>query len=149
MLRGWAGFFTGCLSAFFGAGKGQRSPAYRPWVVGMAMLLFLQLKTGPRWNSAIYFLTAGFIGALALSPQGLFHRLLEDRVLIWLCTISYSVYMSQAAVRWLLGQALRSVIQSPAFWMPKVRRSCNSPQARLWQSRRWCWPRALLLGPFS
>lgn len=113
LLRGWAGFFTGCLCAFAVAGKGQRAPASLPWVAGLAMLAFLHFKTGPRWDSAIYFLTAGFIAALALSPRGLFHRLLQGRVLVWLGSISYSVYMSQAAVLWLLGHALRRVFQGP------------------------------------
>ena len=113
LLRGWAGFFTGCLSAFAVAGKGRRAPAYLPWALGLAMLAFLQFKTGPRWDSAIYFLTAGFIAALVLSPRGLFHRLLEGRVLVWLGTISYSVYMAQAAVLWLVGHALRRVFPGP------------------------------------
>ena len=82
-------------------------------ILFLAIIAFLQIKTSKTYDVAIYFLTAGLIGALVLQQNGLLNSVLRLNILTWLGTISYSLYMSHAAVEWVANQIFRVVLKAP------------------------------------
>jgi peptidoglycan/LPS O-acetylase OafA/YrhL len=82
-------------------------------ILFFAIIAFLQFKTAKTYDVVIYFLTAGLIGALVLQKNGLLNSVLRLNILTWLGAISYSLYMSHAAVEWVANQIFRVVLKVP------------------------------------
>jgi peptidoglycan/LPS O-acetylase OafA/YrhL len=117
LVRCIAGFFTGCLTA---AAYGKFSPRmHAGWSAALivALVVFLAVQTNSRLNSLTDLLTAALIWSLAASKHGWVHSLLEGRVLTWLGTISYSIYMSHPAVIWGFNQVFRVVLKRPVLFL--------------------------------
>jgi peptidoglycan/LPS O-acetylase OafA/YrhL len=117
LVRCIAGFFTGCLTALAAKRLTLRLP---PWVAlgaFVALPVFLAWETDPRWNSLTYVLTAVLILSLATSEGGALTWLLKRRLLTWLGTISYSIYMSHTAVIWVFNQVFRVVFKRPVLFL--------------------------------
>ena len=62
---------------------------------------------------ATYFLAAVLIASLVLSKKGPLKQALSHRSLTWLGAVSYSVYMSHAAIEWVANQIIRVTLKKP------------------------------------
>lgn len=113
MLRCFAGFFIGCLTAKFTKGIKTNLPNFYSVIACFAIVSFLQLKTTNYFDLLIYFLTAALIATLVLSKNGTLKTILRFKFLTWLGAVSYSVYMSHAAVEWVVNQVIRVVLKKP------------------------------------
>jgi peptidoglycan/LPS O-acetylase OafA/YrhL len=121
MLRCLAGFFIGCLTAIAVKNATLRVPRFVSSILFLAVIVFLQFKTSKSYDVAIYFLTAGLLGALVLQKNGLLNSVLRLNILVWLGSISYSLYMSHAAVEWVANQIFRVVLKVPEVIAPSGR----------------------------
>jgi peptidoglycan/LPS O-acetylase OafA/YrhL len=113
-LRCLSGFFTGCLSAelFQLFGRRRASGAFAGFVL-LLLFVFLSLDLRGYRGEWILPLSALVVVTLALAPDSLVNRVLLWRPLRWLGEVSYSLYMSHAAVLWLARQACRVVLKAP------------------------------------
>ena len=113
MLRCFAGFFIGCLTAKFTKGSKTNLPNFYSVIAFFAIVSFLQLKTTKDFDLLIYFLTAALIATLVLSKNGTLKTILRFKFLTWLGAVSYSVYMSHATIEWVVNQVIRVVLKKP------------------------------------
>jgi len=113
MLRCLAGFFIGCLTAKLSKNIKQSLPSFYSTIVFTALVSFLQLKTTKDSDLFIYFLTAALIATLVHSTNGVLNKILRFRFLTWLGSISYAVYMSHAAIEWVVVQVIRVLLKKP------------------------------------
>lgn len=113
LLRCFAGFFIGCLTSQWVGKAKLRLPTVAPVIVLAGTLLFLHFKQTTEFDLLIYFLTAALIASLVLSDDGWLKSLLNSRVLLWLGAVSYSLYMSHAAIEWVVNQFIRVALKRP------------------------------------
>ncbi|OGT72109.1 MAG: hypothetical protein A3H44_07635 [Gammaproteobacteria bacterium RIFCSPLOWO2_02_FULL_57_10] len=118
LLRGIAGFFIGCLVAVAITHSRGRSwkvdvPSWASTLVLVMLVLFLVLKTDSSRDPFIYLLSSLLLLTLVVQRDGILNRMLRQRFLVWLGTISYSVYMSHLAVIWGVNQFIRLILQRP------------------------------------
>lgn len=111
MLLCLAGFFIGCITAKFTISIKKNISQFYSVVAILVIVSFLQLKTTKDFDLLIYFLTAALISTLVLSKNGILKTILRLRFLTWLGMISYSVYMSHAAIIWFFNQFIRVVLK--------------------------------------
>ena len=88
-------------------------PKYASLLVLCCIVFFLQLKTTTQYDVAIYFLTAALIGSIVLSKNGYLNYALNLKVLTWLGSVSYAVYMSHSAILWTTNQVIRVILKKP------------------------------------
>lgn len=115
ILQCVSGFFLGCLTAV-----GVRKVTFKiSGLFSLAALLsliaFLFLKSTLSWDLLIYPLSMVLIASLVLSDEGLVKNVLNFRGFTLLGAISYSLYMSHAAVEWAANQAVRVLMKKPEF----------------------------------
>lgn len=113
LFRCLAGFFIGCLTALFTKAQKTNIPKYASLLVLASIVFFLQLKTTKQYDVAIYFLTAALIASLVLSKNGYLNYVLNFKMLTWLGSISYAVYMSHSAILWVINQFVRIILKKP------------------------------------
>jgi peptidoglycan/LPS O-acetylase OafA/YrhL len=113
LLKCFAGFFIGCLTVMFTKKQRVRMPALAPLVLFGALIFFLQLKPSNHFDVLTYFLAAALIASLVLSKNGPLNKVLNLRSLTGLGAVSYSVYMSHAAIEWVANQILRYALKKP------------------------------------
>jgi peptidoglycan/LPS O-acetylase OafA/YrhL len=113
ILSGLGGFFMGCLTAAFVNNTTLKVSRVSSLILFFCIIAFLQFKTSKAYDVAIYFLTAGLIGALVLQKNGLLNSVLRLGIFTWLGAISYSLYMSHSAVEWIANQFFRVVLKVP------------------------------------
>jgi peptidoglycan/LPS O-acetylase OafA/YrhL len=113
MLSCFAGFFIGCLTAKFTKGIKKNLPSFYSVIAFFAVVSFLQFKTTKDFDLMIYFLTAALIATLVLSKSGTLKTILRFNFLTWLGAVSYSVYMSHAAIEWVVNQVIRVLLKKP------------------------------------
>lgn len=113
LLRCFSGFFVGCLTANVTKNLKLRMPSYISLALLAVIVVFLQLKTTKDFDLLIYFLTAALIASLVLSQEGFLKTLLNLKALTWLGAVSYSVYMSHAAIVWATNQVIRVISKRP------------------------------------
>lgn len=113
LFRCLAGFFIGCLTALVTKAQKTNIPKYASLLVLASIVFFLQLKTTKQYDVAIYFLTAALIATLVLSKNGYLNYVLNLKVLTWLGSISYAVYMSHFAILWVINQVIRVILKKP------------------------------------
>jgi len=124
MLRCLAGFFVGCLTAFT-VQKAKNNvhvlfgwliPFVIAWIVMIAS--FAQGYTGMAlW---IYPTSAVLIATIVLSPANIFKKILSHAWLVWLGTVSYSLYMAHGAVLWGYQQVIRVLFHRPELMINQV-----------------------------
>ena len=113
LLRCLAGFFIGCLTVIVTKSLKIKVPKCASLLVLAAIVYFLQIKTNKQYDVAIYFLTATLITSLVLSKNGYLNYALNFEVLTWLGSISYAIYMSHAAILWVVDVILRRISNKP------------------------------------
>jgi peptidoglycan/LPS O-acetylase OafA/YrhL len=113
ILNGLGGFFIGCLTAVSVKNMTLKVSRVVSLALFLAIIAFLQFKTSKTYDVAIYFLSAGLIGALVLQKNGVLNSVLRFSIFTWLGAISYSLYMSHAAVEWIANQFFRVVLKVP------------------------------------
>ena len=113
LLKCFAGFFIGCLTATFIKRQSIRVPGFASLLLFGTFVLFLQLKPPRDFDVVTYFLAAALIGSLVLSKDGPLNKALSHRSLTWLGAVSYSVYMSHAAIEWVANQIIRLALKRP------------------------------------
>jgi peptidoglycan/LPS O-acetylase OafA/YrhL len=116
------GFFTGTLSFLIYSHLrnketgplASRAGGWLP-VLAVAIMLALLMFANPEGRGTYWmpFLSAFLIVSLLRWPSSLIDRALHSRPLQWLGRISYSVYMSHAAVVWTVKQILGLVFKVP------------------------------------
>ena len=118
-VRGVAGFFIGCLIAeALRRHHAFALPQPVGWLIVAAFPAFLSLKPMDEFDIAIYGLTAALIVALLRTNDFIPSKLLRTPVLVWLGTISYSIYMSHAAVIWVTNQVVKLISDLPMIIGP-------------------------------
>ena len=105
----------GCITALCVEKLPSRLPGSLSALIAAAMLFLLMLLKANEFKSYILFLalSALLIASLALSRNGPLHRILRSSSLVWLGSISYSLYMSHAAVELIANQAIRFLARAP------------------------------------
>lgn len=141
MLRCLAGFFTGCTAANLILKHNQADRDLLPiFTIPLSVVFILSvtlLSDGfYGYGLTIYPASALLIAGILLTRENLFKRILSNRMLIWLGTISYSLYMSHGAVLWFYNQMIRVVFNHPEV----IIRGISTPQFTTLQS--------ILLGVF-
>jgi peptidoglycan/LPS O-acetylase OafA/YrhL len=115
LLRCIAGFFTGCLTATLAGKMTSRLHPALSVVVFLALLVFLQFKPNTSFDPMTYLLSAALILTLVCAERGWLHSLLNLKFITWLGTISYSIYMSQSMVVWVINQVFRVALKAPGL----------------------------------
>jgi peptidoglycan/LPS O-acetylase OafA/YrhL len=113
-LRCLAGFFIGCLTQQFSKARQHEWSGLAMTAVLSATACYIAFKpAGSVIDLAIYPLTAFIILAVLWSGPSGARTLLRSRALLWLGSVSYSLYMSQAATTWFINQAVRVLVHRP------------------------------------
>lgn len=120
LLRCYTGFFLGCIIAYATIESKFSLPGYISLLAFVLVVLFLALKLDRKYDIGIFFLAAFLIFALVSSGSGFLKAILNLRVLTWLGTISYSVYMSHMTVEWTANQALRVFLKRPEVYIDGI-----------------------------
>jgi peptidoglycan/LPS O-acetylase OafA/YrhL len=113
MLRCFAGFWLGAVTGRIIEKSQAKIPDAFAIGIFAALILFLQFKTPHHGDSWVYFLTAALIIALVLAERRILNQALNHKILTWLGTISYSIYMTHAAVGWGINQVIRVILRYP------------------------------------
>lgn len=133
MLRCLSGFFIGCLTA--NAVKRTNEPSsstygitLNAWLIPLSIFLIVWITSQSQGyfgiSLLIYPLTALLIASITLSKESVFKDILAHKSLVWLGTVSYSLYMSHGAVLWCFQQFLRVVFHRPELMV----RDISTPQ---------------------
>jgi peptidoglycan/LPS O-acetylase OafA/YrhL len=109
LLRCFAGFFIGIMTAALADRVNWRWPTWIAPACFITIGIFLELKHNKNlfYDPFIFILTALLILALVFSNTGWFKNILLTRPLLWLGEISYSLYMAQLACIYLCEEVLR------------------------------------------
>jgi len=108
-----AGFFIGCLTLQVTKRLKINISNYSSLVTLILTILFLHLKTNKEYDFLIYFLTSALIISLILSKNSYLNKLLSIKILTYLGSISYAIYMSHASIIWVFQQFFRVVLKKP------------------------------------
>jgi len=113
VLRCFAGFFSGCCTAYFYTRIKIKIPPYITIITFLTLFIFLHYKPNPDYDTIIYVLTSILILSITSAEEGLIIRMLKTKLFIWLGSISYSVYMTHVLIIWVLNQFFRVVLNKP------------------------------------
>lgn len=135
MLRCLAGFFTGCTVANLIHKHSQAGGALLPvFIIPMSVILILSVTVIAHgfygYGLVIYPASALLIAGILLSKNNVFNRYLSKPWLVWLGTVSYSLYMSHGAVLWFYNQFIRVAFRHPEIMI----RGISTPQFTTVQS---------------
>lgn len=138
MLRCLAGFFVGCLTAY-GIPKIKNSErnlinSLSTWLIPFSIaciVIICSIANGYTGVALwIYPASALLIAAITLSPANIFKKILSHAWLVWLGTISYSLYMAHGSVLWCYQQAIRVLFHRPEQMINGI----STPQFNQWEA---------------
>lgn len=118
LFRCLAGFFIDFLTALVTKVLKINIPKYASLLAFVSIVFFLQFKSTPQYDVAIYFLTAALIASLVLSKNGYLNYVLNLKALTCLGSISYA-YMSHASRIWVINQFVRVILKKPEILIYK------------------------------
>lgn len=133
ILQCLAGYFLGCLVASFATRHPHALPRGSTFAALAAMILFLCIRTDPRFDIAIFFLSALLIMAVVCSRDDRAKAVLRHGSLRFLGLISYSIYMSHTFVLWVCNQFVRVVLRRPEAIVAGI----STPQLSLSGALLW------------
>lgn len=110
LLRCLAGFFLGCLTAHAIQLSRLRVHRYFSAILLIVIVLFLQCKPPQEFDLLIYVLIPPLIFSIMLNRDGLLNKILSIKILVWLGTLSYSLYMSHALVIWMVASVFKRML---------------------------------------
>ena len=113
LVRCFAGFFIGCLTASITDKISIILPSYISSLIFLTILVFLQIKIPQKYDLMIYFLSSALIASLVLSKKGMLKNFLNLKFLTWLGSISYAVYMSHSVIIWTINNIIRVILKKP------------------------------------
>lgn len=122
MLRCFAGFFSGCLVASFVIQQRQaENPVLPVATIPLACVLILSVTLIAEgfygYGLVIYPATALLILGMTLTKDSVYRRAFAHPWLIWIGTVSYSLYMSHGAVLWVFNQFVRQTFHQPEVFV--------------------------------
>jgi len=113
-LRCLSGFFLGVLvSELIAAFPNIRLPKGAAFFAVLFILIFLGFKPHGWGDWLIFFMSAFLIVALTKTSDDWFKKLFRSSALLWLGTVSYSVYMSHYSIAWIANQVVRVLLKRP------------------------------------
>ncbi len=133
ILQCLAGFFLGCLAASLVARRSYRLPRGSTLVALAAMTLFLSIRTDPRFDIAIFFLSALLIVAVVSSGDDFAKAILRHKSLRFLGLVSYSIYMSHTFTLWVCNQFVRVALRRPEALVEGI----STPQLSVFGALVW------------
>jgi peptidoglycan/LPS O-acetylase OafA/YrhL len=133
ILQCLAGYFLGCLAAWFAARRPHALPRGSTLAALAAMTLFLCMRTKPKFDIAIFFLSALLIVAVVCSRDDYAKRALRHKSLKFLGLISYSLYMSHTFILLVCNQFVRVVARRPEAIVEGI----STPQLSLFEAFFW------------
>ena len=98
---------------------------YLPAVL-LGGLVLLCARAPGMWSYAMPPLSAALILGLVLLPDSAVARFLSSRSLVWLGTVSYSIYMTHAAIEWVVSKTLLHIVGVPRLPVPRVREAVET-----------------------
>ena len=107
------GFFLGCMTALLADRMTWRAP---PWLATVALLLIAVTVSMHQFvgqDFLVYGLTSCLILGLVGSRDTPLHTVFSHPSLLWLGTISYSLYMSHVTVLWAINAFVRVILRRP------------------------------------
>jgi peptidoglycan/LPS O-acetylase OafA/YrhL len=129
MLRCLSGFFIGCLTANAvklanDASAQRHSLTANAWFIPLSIFLIIWITSESKGyfgaSLLIYPISALLIASVTLTSRNIFKDLLAHKSLVWLGTVSYSLYMSHGAVLWCFQQVLRVVFHRPELMIKDI-----------------------------
>lgn len=111
LLRCFVGFFIGCLTAKLTKNLKLDLPKFYSLIFFFVIVGFIQFKTTNDYDFLVFFFSSALIITVVISPNGILNKILKFKFLTSLGAISYSVYMSHAAVIWVVNQIIRVVVK--------------------------------------
>jgi peptidoglycan/LPS O-acetylase OafA/YrhL len=111
LLKCLTGFFIGCCVAAITMRTQFELPRCFSLIVLIGLVTFLQLKTPLQHDLIIYPLSAALVASVVMAKESHLNRFLRGKHLVYLGTISYAVYMSNAAIFWAANQFVRVVLK--------------------------------------
>lgn len=127
MLRCWAGFFVGCITAQVEKSSQHRLNNHQnllAWLIPIVFVAIYLIAINHKGYTGIALLTYPVSGLLilciVLGGNNLFTKLLTHRLLVWLGTLSYSLYMCHGAVLWGFQQFLRLAFDRPELMIEGI-----------------------------
>lgn len=131
MLRCLAGFFVGCLTAFAVQTAQNKLYAAMSWLIPIAIVWIVMIASSAQGYTGtalwIYPASAVLIGSIVLSPANVFKKILSHAWLVWLGTLSYSLYMAHGAVLWGYQQVIRVLFHRPELMIHQISTPQFSP----------------------
>ena len=113
LLRCFAGFFSGCLVALLIRKLKPNLPAGASLFSFAAIICFLHFKNVKYIDVLIFPLAASLIFTLSASSRSTLGLLLRCKPLLWLGSISYSLYMAHTAILLVCNSAIRFFYKAP------------------------------------
>jgi peptidoglycan/LPS O-acetylase OafA/YrhL len=113
LLKCLAGFFIGCMTADLAKKIKIKIPQYFSLIIFTLIVVYLQTKKTGEYDFLIYFLTSSLLISLIFSTNGILKKIFNLKILTLLGLISYSVYMSHAAVLWIASQVVKAILNRP------------------------------------
>jgi len=124
MLRCFAGFFVGCLTAFIVQKSKNKVHVLFGWLIPFVIAWIVMIASFAKGYTGmalwIYPASAVLIATIVLSPANIFKKILSHAWLVWLGTVSYSLYMAHGAVLWGYQQAIRVLFHRPELMINQI-----------------------------